>query len=797
VRAPMVAKGTPTKPTSTTAVAVLTSFPAMDLVQQYNAFGADQNLSPPDTQVAAGPSVFVEAVNSNMSVWSKTGTRLSLVDLNRFFNMPTGYSFSDPRIVYDAPTARWILSGFGYNPTTRGSVVYLAASKTSDPMGLWRVYPVKSTPTLTSDQPKLGVSTNTLVLSWAVFDATDQFLGQETWVLDKAQMLAGTTVQVSRINPDPSRFDIVPVVSVTPTTTQYLAYNNSCGTADVTSASCTTGTPSVGLMAVTGSPGMPGGVTWSETDPAMRPTTYPPNARQGTLLTLVDTGDDRFLSAMSNNGGIVIAAGDACKPLDSNVISSCGRIVSIDVSGATPALTLDADVGLGMGDVYYPAAITDPSGNIFVSATESGIVTDPTAAVLAFPVGSPTVSGQLQGGLRYGFAGTFAGFRAAPGDRWGDYSGIAVDPTDPYHIVVAAEYAPELGPKGVWSTAIGVTTLALPTVTSVTPTVGPTSGRTTLTVTGHDFFAGYTQVSIGSDKSESVTVTSPTTMTVVTPPGLGGVLPISVSTTLGAAPAVPAFTFTNRHVRSLIGYDSTGTGTLYPGNGTGGFFPRRTFSSGLSKFDAILSAGDFDGDGYTSETIIDRVSSGALGVYRVEPTAEAFVGRLVGSGWQQFTSIVGSGDFDGDGHVDLIARTAAGALRLYPGNGSNGFLAMRVIGSGWQQFTSIVGSGDFDGDGHVDLIARTAAGALKLYPGNGSGGFLAARVIGSGWQQFTAIVGSGDWDGDGHVDLIARTAAGALKLYPGNGSGGFLAARVIGSGWQRFTTIVGLGDTNP
>ena len=68
MRAPMVAKGTPTKPTSTTAVAVLTSFPAMDLVQQYNAFGADQNLSPPDTQVAAGPSVFVEAVNSNMSV---------------------------------------------------------------------------------------------------------------------------------------------------------------------------------------------------------------------------------------------------------------------------------------------------------------------------------------------------------------------------------------------------------------------------------------------------------------------------------------------------------------------------------------------------------------------------------------------------------------------------------------------------------------------------------------------------------------------------------------------------------
>src|SRR2546425_7170008 len=87
----------------------LTVFPGMDLVQGSTALGADQNTEPPDTQIAVGPSVVVETVNSNMSVWSKSGVRQSIpVDLNFFYAVPAGFGVTDARILYDAQSQRFI-----------------------------------------------------------------------------------------------------------------------------------------------------------------------------------------------------------------------------------------------------------------------------------------------------------------------------------------------------------------------------------------------------------------------------------------------------------------------------------------------------------------------------------------------------------------------------------------------------------------------------------------------------------------------------------------------------------------
>ncbi|MGI9033572.1 MAG: CAP domain-containing protein [Acidimicrobiales bacterium] len=48
-----------------------------------------------------------------------------------------------------------------------------------------------------------------------------------------------------------------------------------------------------------------------------------------------------------------------------------------------------------------------------------------------------------------------------------------------------------------------------------------------------------------------------------------------------------------------------------------------------------------------------------------------------------FTAILTPGDFNGDGKADLIARTSDGHLILYPGNGAGGFQSHYVIGSDW------------------------------------------------------------------------------------------------------------------
>ncbi|QKV93118.1 IPT/TIG domain-containing protein [Streptomyces sp. NA02950] len=79
--------------------------------------------------------------------------------------------------------------------------------------------------------------------------------------------------------------------------------------------------------------------------------------------------------------------------------------------------------------------------------------------------------------------------------------------------------------------------LAIPTLTSVVPSVGPTSGGTTVTLTGTGLL-GATAVLFGSTPATSFTVVSSTQITAVVPPGTGTVQ-ISVVTPGGTSNTVP------------------------------------------------------------------------------------------------------------------------------------------------------------------------------------------------------------------------------------------------------------------
>jgi hypothetical protein len=245
----------------------------------------------------------------------------------------------------------------------------------------------------------------------------------------------------------------------------------------------------------------------------------------------------------------------------------------------------------------------------------------------------------------------------------------------------------------------------------------------------------------------------------------------------------------------------TGALHLYKGTGTGTIASGRTQpgSSGWNDFTALLSPGDFTGDGLND--VIVRTTAGELYLYKGAGTGRFAAGRTqIGTtGWNAYSTILSPGDFTGDGFSDLIARTTAGELYLYKGTGTGTLEPGRtLIGrSGWQAFTALLSPGDFTGDGFADLIVRTAAGELRLYRGDGKGGFLnnstSIQIGRSGWDAFTAIVSPGDFTGDGRTDLIVRTEAGELRLYRGDGKGGFLDKSVstqIGrSGWETLTIV--------
>jgi heme oxygenase len=236
---------------------------------------------------------------------------------------------------------------------------------------------------------------------------------------------------------------------------------------------------------------------------------------------------------------------------------------------------------------------------------------------------------------------------------------------------------------------------------------------------------------------------------------------------------------------------------LYRGNGAGGWITAAgvPIGAGWGAFTAVLSPGDFTGDGRPD--LLVRRSDGILLLYRGNGAGGFLtgMGEPIGSGWAPFTAILAPGDFSGDGKPDVLARRADGALMLYRGNGAGGWItgAGEQIGSGWQHFTAVIPGGDFSGDGKPDVLARRADGALLLYRGNGASGWVtgAGEQIGSGWQQFTALTSGGDFSGDGRADVLARTTDGTLLLYRGNGAGGWVtgAGERIGAGWGPLTHL--------
>jgi hypothetical protein len=342
-----------------------------------SATDTSMSVEPPDTQVAVGPSDVAEAVNETLSVWTRTGSPILSSSLDALFSVPTGsgYFFSDPRIVYDGLSGRWFLSGLGVDPSAGSGYVYVAVSTTSDPTGVWHIYDLVFSSSLIEDQPKLGVSSDKVVLSWNDFSGST-FAGQETWVLQKSDFLSSLAVSTVHFDSDATRSSIVPVVSLTPTSNEYLVYNNSCSSQSGTGVGdCTAGTPTLGVVVISGTPAA-GNVAWTESDPTIAATSAPPGGTQPSGPA-IETNDDRLLSAVWQNGTLWASGNDACTP--SNNLQSCLRL--FEVSTGSDSVLIDGDIGAAGQDFYYPAVTLDGSGDLYVVATQSSSTRYPSVVV--------------------------------------------------------------------------------------------------------------------------------------------------------------------------------------------------------------------------------------------------------------------------------------------------------------------------------------------------------------------------------------------------------------------------------
>ncbi len=105
--------------------------------------------------------------------------------------------------------------------------------------------------------------------------------------------------------------------------------------------------------------------------------------------------------------------------------------------------------------------------------------------------------------------------------------------------------------------------VAAPTVTSLSPTSGPTAGGTSVTITGTNF-AGATAVKFGATSATTFTVNTATSVTATAPAGTAGTVDVTVTTTGGTSATSAGDQYTYQAATSLTISAPTVT---FPANG--------------------------------------------------------------------------------------------------------------------------------------------------------------------------------------------------------------------------------------
>jgi large repetitive protein len=294
-----------------------------------------------------------------------------------------------------------------------------------------------------------------------------------------------------------------------------------------------------------------------------------------------------------------------------------------------------------------------------------------------------------------------------------------------------------------------------PTVTSLSPASGTRLGGTTVTITGTGFSSPAT-VSFGSTPGTSVTVVSPTQITVRSPARpTGGTVDVTVTTVGGTSPVVPGDRFTYTGVAPVVTSITPTSGSVAGGTtvtitGTG-FTSASTVRFGTTAGTSMTFVSD------TQITI--RSPARAAGLVDIRVTTVGGTSAIVAA--DQFTYFA----------VPVITS-------LSPNSGpSSGGTLVTITGTGFTN-TSAVSFGGTAGTG-MNFVSATQITVLS--PPSVSGGTVDVRITTIGGTS--AIVAADRFTYTGFVPTIT-----SLSPSSGTRSGG-TTVTITGTGFTSASTV--------
>jgi len=196
---------------------------------------------------------------------------------------------------------------------------------------------------------------------------------------------------------------------------------------------------------------------WNLTNPITSPTltrrtvatdpyAIPPDGEQQGGGPGLETGDIRLLNAVFRGGSVWTAFNTAHNWGDGVNVAAAHWF---QINPGTGALTQQGIFGARRLHYYYPVVMPDTNGNMILVFTRSGPAEHPSmyfsGRASTDPLGTLQPSVLVKAGVA-----NYVGLNGSGRNRWGDYNGIANDPTDGRVVWFYSEYVSAANTWGTW-----------------------------------------------------------------------------------------------------------------------------------------------------------------------------------------------------------------------------------------------------------------------------------------------------------------------------------------------------------
>ena len=464
---------------------------------------------PPDSDGDVGPNHYVNAVNTSLKIFDKSGNPLNGpngITFNSFFapigaGNPCGANQNDgdPFVFYDHIADRWVVSDFAF-PAFPGTSFWqcIGVSQTGDPVaGGWFLYAVQvdpANPTRLGDYPKFALWSDAYYLTMNEFSNNTTFNGVRVYALDRASMINGGPTNAIGFTITPAglgdSYSLVPAGFRTGNPPpagrdEFLISVDSPATGGVTLTQVhgwlfhvDFAVPANSTLGVGPDHTPNAQITVNGFVDAFTTTTnlVPQN---GTTVKL-DTLGDKIMTplAYQNRSGTESLWASQTVILNYPAGPTAVRWYQFDVTGgtfpATPEQQQSWDNGADGLWRWMPSIAVDANGSVAIGYSTSSPTLEPSIRY-AGRLASDPINDLGQGEAIMTAGG---GHQTHSSGRWGDYSMLTIDPSDNLTFWHVNEYYPTTA-SASWFTRIGKFAFA------GGPTPTPTPGPITLSARGY------------------------------------------------------------------------------------------------------------------------------------------------------------------------------------------------------------------------------------------------------------------------------------------------------------------------